>query len=123
MTDYLEITNFINDYDIFKMNPYRLHAEISSNYYGMACQAIKNVINNKEKSGILGYSSGGMRCHLLFRADNNELFVVHNAYGSINDAFYFTKNIMEIYFEDDNSMPEWEESEDVKNILKEIENI
>ena len=30
---------------------------------------------------------------------------------------------MEIYFEDDNSMPEWEESEDVKKILKEIENM
>ena len=59
---------------------------------------------------------------MLYRADNGNVFVVHNAYGNLSDAFYFTPSLLREYFEDnENEMPEYELSDDVKAILYRID--
>ena len=116
------IESFLNTRLNIELSPNGLHAQLSSNYYDQARRGILSVLCNGERYGSLGYSSGGMRHHMLYRADNGNVFVVHNAYGNWSDAFYFTPSLLREYFEDnENEMPEYELSDDVKAILYRID--
>jgi hypothetical protein len=119
---YEEFETFLNTRLNIELSPNGLHAQLSSHYYNQARQGILRVLHDGERLGSLGYSSGGMRHHMLYRADNGNVFVVHNAYGNLSDAFYFTPSLLREYFEDsENEMPEYELSDDVKAILNRID--
>jgi len=116
------IETFLNTRLNIDLSPNGLHAQLSSHYYDQARQGISRVLRDGERLGSLGYSSGGMRHHMLYRADNGNVFVVHNAYGNWSDAFYFTPSLLREYFEgNENEMPEYELSDDVKAILNRID--
>ena len=80
-----------------QLSPDYLHAEISTSYYDVACETIKNIIGNGDRSGCLGISS--TREHILHRAEYGTFYVVHFGHGKYKDAYYFTPSKMQMYFE------------------------
>lgn len=124
MTDnYLNIINEISNYVNIRedLNPYKLHADISSNYYSMARDTYKKIINNNLILGIIGYSSNLMRIHYLYKGEDNTLYIVHSAYGNINDAFYLTQSIVSCWFDGfENEMSELKLTDKVNNYLNNL---
>lgn len=113
---------FLNTRSNEELSPHIMHAQISSHYYDQARQGILSVLRDGECYGSLGFSSGGMRHHMIYRANNGNIFVIHNAYGNINDAYYFTPELLKDYFEEsENEMPDFKLSDDVKVILQRLD--
>jgi len=115
------IETFLNTRLNHQLSPNGLHAQLSGNY-NQARRGILSVLRDGERFGTLGFSSGGMRHHMLYRANNGNVFVVHNAYGNFSDAFYFTPSMLKDYFEgSENEIPEFNLSDDVKVILQRLD--
>jgi len=112
------IENFVNTFDINRMMPGRMHAELSTHYFAMAREAILKVLVEGEQEAVLGYSTGGRRMHTLYRSSNGTIYVVHMYQGEYNDAYYFHPGIMGMYFMDhENEIPQWELSDDLKKMI------
>ena len=110
---------FLNTRLSHSLSPDGFHAQLSSHYYDQARQGILRVLRDGERLGSIGYSSGGMRHHMLYRANNGTIFVIHNAYGDLSDAFYFTPEMLKDFFEGhEQEAPLLELSDDVKVILE-----
>lgn len=115
-----EISNFVNTRN--DLNPFKLHAEISSQYINVARNAYKDIMNNDFRLKIFGYSSNAMRTHYLYKGEDNTLYVVHKAYGELNDAFYLTEGNLSHWFDGfENEMPEFKLSDKVRNFLHSLE--
>lgn len=113
---------FLNTRSNEELSPHIMHAQISSHYYDQARQGILSVLRDGVRYGTLGFSSGSMRHHMIYRANNGNIFVIHNAYGNINDAYYFTPEMLNDFFEgSENEMPEFKLSDDVKVILQRLD--
>jgi hypothetical protein len=109
---------FINTFDRERMLPGRIRPQLSTQHYECAREAIKKVINDGEESAILGFTSGGLCSHILVRTESGELYIVHNAYGNLNDAYYLTPYYVKDIFEGfENEMPIWKPSERIQTIL------
>ncbi len=124
MESNLEMINEINNYVNTRndLNPFKLHAEISSNYFNLAREAYKKIMNNESTLEIFGYSSNSMRVHYLYKCENDTLYVIHKAYGEFNDAFYLTQGYLSHWFDGfENEMPEFKISEKVRNFLNSLE--
>ena len=118
MTQPIEaIEQFLKTRTPEQLSPDYLHAEISTSYYDIACETIKNVIVNGDRSGCLGVSS--TREHVLYRAEDGTIYVVHFGFGKYIDAYYFTPLKIQMYFEyHDGEPPEFTLSEEVQANIK-----
>ena len=126
MSNHQALPNFNqqdNDFDFMddlintssNLSPFGLHASMSPNYYPMARLNINTLFNNRNSSRMIciGYSSGGLRSHCIFRSSNGKIYNVHNSYGEM-DIFYFTKDDLQNYFEGHlDEMPKFEEPPEV----------
>lgn len=114
-----EISNFVNCRN--DLNPFKIHASISSNYYNLARDAYKRIMNESTLE-IFGYSSSSMRTHYLYKGDDNTLYVIHKEYGIFNDAFYLTEGDLSDWFDGfENEMPEFKLSEKAITYLHSLE--
>jgi hypothetical protein len=104
------IGNFVNTRERYALDPYGLHAEMSSHKYAFAQQQILEFFNDSSmESIIIGSSSGDMRSHMLYRSDNGVIYQVHFAYGQYSDAFYLTEEFLKYVFEgNENNIPTFE---------------
>ena len=111
MEDNIDYENYVNVNGNVENPELQLHASISSNYYQYARDAIVQFFSKPDENKVVtyGWSSGQMRSHRLYRADNGKIFVVHYSYGNLSDVFPFTKDEMMSYFEGyENTIPyEW----------------
>ena len=114
------ISNFVNRR--LDLNPYRIHADISSNFLYLARDAYKKVMQNESRLEVFGYTSNSMRTHYLYKGEDDTLYVVHKAYGELNDAFYLTKGELSNWFYGyENEMPEFKTSEKAEEYLRSLE--
>lgn len=114
-----QISNYVNTRN--DLNPFKLHADISSNYYNLAREAYKKIMNESTLE-IFGYSSNSMRVHYLYKCEDNTLYVIHKAYGELNDAFYLTEGNVSYWFDGfENEMPEFKLSDKARNFLHSLE--
>lgn len=113
--NYRFLENFVNTHQ--NLNPNRLRAELSSRWYEFAREKIRQFFEEPEtKLVTYGYSSGDLRSHSLYRADNGLIFVVYFAYGVWNDACYFTEEELSMYFQDEeNTIPDFKNPLQVQN--------
>jgi len=80
------------------------------------------VLRDGNRTGSLGYSSGGMRHHILYRAYSGIVYVIHNAYGEYNDAYYFTQTMLNEFFEGyEHERPYLPMSQSFKEKLRDLE--
>lgn len=115
-----QISNYVNTRN--DLNPFKVHAHISSNYYNLAREAYKKIMNNESTLEIFGYSSNSMRVHYLYKGEDNTLYVIHKAYGELNDAFYLTEGNVSYWFDGfENEMPEFKLSDKARNFLHSLE--
>lgn len=114
------IGNFVNTRERYSLDPNLLHADISSHKYAFAQQQILKFFNDPSMEVIiLGSSSGDMRSHMLYRADNGVIYQVHYAYGRYSDAFYLTKSFLEYVFEgNENNIPDFEDPEQLSDFTR-----
>lgn len=95
-------------------NPYRLHAQLSTNKAYHAREAIIDFFENNLRMIWLGNSSSDMRGHYLYRGKDGNLYNVHNAYGRTS-IFYYTEGDLNWAFEDNQEgKPNWTLPDDVK---------
>ena len=101
------IGNFVNTRERYSLDPYRLHADISTHKYAFAQEQILEFFNDPSMESIIyGTSSGDRRAHMLYRSDNGVIYQVHYAYGTYSDAFYLTKDFLRCIFEgNENNIP------------------
>ena len=115
-----QISNYVNTRN--DLNPFKLHADISSDYCYLARSAYKKIINNESTLQIFGYSSNSMRVHYLYKCEDDTLYVIHKAYGELNDAFYLTEGTVSYWFDGfENEMPEFKLSDKARNFLNSLE--
>ena len=112
------IREFIKSFHTERLLPGFLRAQLSTSQYGGARAAIKRVIIDGEQQTVLGRTSGGMCVHYLVRTDSGELYIVHNASGTLNDAYYFTIDYLKDIFDGfESEMPDWKPSARIQEIL------
>lgn len=104
------------------LSPHRLKAELSTQMYGFARKRICEFFTSdaRNASVVYGYTSGSMRSHILYRADDGIVYVIHFAYGEISMAYYFTNAEMQDYFEDADDgleMPHYDEPQIVRDSM------
>ena len=88
---------FINNFQ--DLSPYKLQASLSTRYYEYARQAIKEFFSDPSITNIIyGWSSGEYRSHHLVRHSNGNIYGVHYAYGELTNAYYFTEEELDDYF-------------------------
>jgi len=116
--DVKNYSNFINTFDKAKMLPGGIRAQLSTNQYNKARNAIKMVLEKGEQSAVLGTTSGGFCSHNLVRTETGELYIVTSGYGSFIDAYYLTPDYVSNIFEDfENEKPIWKPSERIQKLL------
>lgn len=116
--NYRFLENFVNTHQ--NLNPYRIRAGLSSRWYDFAREKIKKFFEEPETKLITyGYSSGELRSHSLYRADNGLIFIVYFAYGEWSDACYFTEDELLMYFQDEeNTIPDFKNPPQVQNLAQ-----
>lgn len=119
--EYSKIETFLKnkkEKEIYRMSPYSLHAQISGHYYGVVRDAIKYFFQENKKFVQYGTSSSHMRSHNLYRGDDGIIYVIHSWCGEICDAFYFSRNELETYFEDEHmeTMPDFNDPPQVSEL-------
>lgn len=116
--NYRFLENFVNTHQ--NLNPYRIRAGLSSRWYDFAREKIRQFFEEPETKLITyGYSSGDLRSHSLYRADNGLIFIVYFAYGEWSDACYFTKDELLMYFQDEeNTIPDFKNPPQVQNLVQ-----
>lgn len=116
------IEQFLKERHPDDLSPFGIHASISSQYYQQARVGTLRVLRDGNRMGSLGYSSGGMRHHILYRAYSGIVYVIHNAYGEYNDAYYFTNTMLNEFFEGyEHYRPYLPMSESFKKKLRDLE--
>ena len=94
------INDFVKTRNGMSLDPYGLHADISTHKYEYAQKQIIKFFNDTSMDSIIiGNSSGDMRSHMLYRSNNGVIYQVHYAYGEYRDAFYLTKGFLNYIFE------------------------
>jgi hypothetical protein len=98
-------------------SPYILKSQLSAHFYDMARKAITEFFKDKTmRYNVMGYSSGNMCMHGIFRSKDNIIFEVHCAYGTTR-CYYMTKDGMSVYYEHyENEMPDFEDPEVLNTI-------
>ena len=116
------IGNFVNTRERYSLDPYRLHADISTHKYAFAQEQILDFFNDPSMESIIyGTSSGDRRAHMLYRSDNGLIYQVHYAYGTYSDAFYLTKDFLRCIFEgNENNIPSFEDPEQLSEFGQEF---
>ena len=116
------IGNFVNTREQYSLDPYMLHADISTHKYAFAQQQILKFFNDPSMESIVfGSSSGDMRSHMLYRSDNGVIYQVHYAYGRYSDAFYLTEEFLKYVFEgNENNIPTFENPEQLSEFGQEF---
>ena len=99
------------------LNPYILKPQLSYHFYDMARKAITKFFKDTTmRHNVMGYSSGNMRMHGIFRSKDNIIYEVHCAYGNIR-CYYMTKGEMsDYYYNHESEMPEFEDPEVLKTL-------
>lgn len=107
MSDTAHFAEYINSRE--DLSPDGLHASLSYHMFAFARSAIIKFFEDPTISIMnYGWSSGNMRGHMLYRHTDGIIYVIHQSYGDLSDAFYFTRGEMEGYFEDfESEMPDF----------------
>ena len=110
------IEKYINEpgKHVRKVGDLEIRASLSGQYFGTACNTLSKIISEEIDIGVIGYSSGGMRTHYIVRDKNNDLVEVHiSCWGE--DAFYFKRSELIMYFQEENlKVPNWNHSNEVE---------
>lgn len=119
------IGNFVNTRESSSLNPYGMHAEMSTHMYPFAQEQIKEFFDDTSTNSVMiGTSSGDRRTHMLYRSDNGIIYQVHYSYGTYSDAFYLTKDFLENIFEgNENNIPTFEDPEQLSQFTSPFDEI
>jgi hypothetical protein len=127
ITDIQQFNHSILQYETFisnshNLSPNRLKAELSPSMYSFArkqiCEFFRNIKPNA--ATIYGLTSGNMRYHILYLADDGIVYAFHFEHGKIKLAYYFTNAEMKEFFEDADDglkMPKYEDPQIVRDSL------
>jgi hypothetical protein len=92
-------------------------ANVSRNYAEIATTKIREFLSNTENRFVIfGYSSGGARTHILYRAEDGTLYIVYRTTDRGNRIYYLTDWILgDIFREFEHDVPEFKNPDVVAN--------
>ena len=105
--EYQEIEKYINNINKEdKISLMMMKAELSTHYFSYAKKNILAFFNNKEKKfTTIGYSSGSMRSHHLYKATDDIIYEIHYSYGKYSYCSYLTPSMISMYFDEGEELP------------------
>jgi len=98
-------------------------ANVSRNYAEIATSRIRDFFSNTEKRFVIfGYSSGGARTHIMYRAEDGTLYIVYRTTDRGDRIYYLTDWILRDIFHDfDHYAPEFKNPDVVVNHVSRLQ--